>query len=155
MSTVGYEWELKLNSESQNVSSACWVMIFEDGKMRFYAKANGETGEAEALPSFDDNSRGYIEVPKALKYLQRSAEQLQLIKEGRNYSYYRVIPYSFLSEEVVARGSMQHVDPMEVHKYTVVIWLEGDDPDCNDDLIGGHVGMDMQFQLIMEEEETQ
>ena len=42
---------------------------------------------------------------------------------------------------------------MEVHKYTVVIWLEGDDPDCTDELIGGHAGLQMGFELIEETEE--
>ena len=153
-STVDFQWELGLNSESKNVSSACWVMIFEDGKMKFYAEPNAETGKAEALPAFDDNTRGYIEVPPALKYLKRSAEQLELMVQGRNYDYYRVIPYSFESKDVVARGEMLSVDPMETHKYTIVIWLEGDDPDCTDDLIGGHVGMEMRFQLVMEEAES-
>ena len=40
---------------------------------------------------------------------------------------------------------------MEVHKYTVVIWLEGDDPECTDDLIGGHLGLQMQYALDEEE----
>jgi hypothetical protein len=44
---------------------------------------------------------------------------------------------------------------MEVHKYTVVIWLEGDDPDCTNDCIGGHLGVDMQFQLVEEISETE
>ena len=33
-------------------------------------------------------------------------------------------------------------------KYTVVFWLEGDDPDCTNDLIGAHIGMQMDFELI-------
>jgi len=44
---------------------------------------------------------------------------------------------------------------MDVHKYTVVIWLEGDDPDCTDELIGGHVGMDFYFELISEEDNSE
>lgn len=149
-STVGYDWQLNLNSESLNLSSACWVMVFEDGKMKFYAEPNTETGEAEALPAFDDNTRGYIDIPTS-QYLKRPGEQYQLIAHGTNFDYFRAIPYTFESEDVVTRGQVLDVDPMEVHKYTIVIWLEGDDPDCTNDLIGGHVGMDMQFKLITED----
>ena len=39
---------------------------------------------------------------------------------------------------------------MEVHKYTVVIWLEGDDPDCTDELIGGNMGLEIYMQMIDE-----
>jgi hypothetical protein len=34
------------------------------------------------------------------------------------------------------------------------MWLEGDDPDCTDDLIGGHLGIEMQFQLVKRTDET-
>jgi hypothetical protein len=46
----------------------------------------------------------------------------------------------------------EHVAPGDIHKYTVVIWLEGDDPDCTDDLIGGHAGMDLRLHLVGEED---
>lgn len=35
-----------------------------------------------------------------------------------------------------------------VDKFTVVIWLEGDDPDCVDDIIGGQLKMDMKFTIV-------
>lgn len=150
-STVGYNWQVNLNSESQNLSSACWVMIFEDGEMAFYAKPNTETGTEEALPAFGDNSRGYIGRP-----LEKSCAapelQYQTIKVADGFTYERVIPFPFVSDAVVAQGKQEEVDPMEVHKYTVVIWLEGDDPDCTDALIGGHVGMDFYFELVDEED---
>jgi len=152
-STVGYEWQVNLNSESQNLSSACWVMIFEDGEMMFYARNNTESGRQEALPAFDDNSRGYIGRPLG-QFNKSPATQYQTIKQGRNYSYERVIPISFVTDSVVAMGEQEMVEPMEVHKYTVVIWLEGDDPDCTDDLIGGHVGMDFYFQMTEEDENS-
>jgi hypothetical protein len=43
--------------------------------------------------------------------------------------------------------------PGEVTKYTVVMWLEGDDPDCTDALIGGHLGLEMQFSLENSDED--
>lgn len=149
--TVGYEWQVNLNSESQNLGAACWVMIFEDGKMEFFARPNSETGKAEALPAYDDNSRGYILRPLE-KFSKSPDKQYETIAEKRGYEYARVIPIPFVSEYVVAQGAQENVEPQDVHKYTVVIWLEGDDPDCTDELIGGHVGMDFYFQLIDEDE---
>ena len=49
------------------------------------------------------------------------------------------------SEDLVCIGNRQEMDPDEVDKYTVVIWLEGDDPDCVDDILGGHVELNMKF----------
>ena len=150
-STVGYEWQVNLNSESKNLSDACWVMIFEDSEMLFYAKRNKLTGEPEALPAKDDNSRGYISRP--LEQFNKSPEtQYEIIKKGVGYDYNRVIPVPYLTDVNIAQGQQEDVAPGDVHKYTVVIWLEGDDPDCTDELIGGHVGMDFFFQLISEED---
>lgn len=38
--------------------------------------------------------------------------------------------------------------PGEVTKYTVVIWIEGNDPDCVDWLIGGQMKIDMDFVTV-------
>ena len=148
-STVDYEWQVSLNSESKNLSSACWVMIFEDGKMTFYARPNTETGEPEALPAMDDNSRGYIMRP--LEQFNKDPDaQYQTIREGKGFEYSRVIPVPFATDVVVTQGIQENVAPGDIHKYTVVIWLEGDDPDCTDALIGGHAGMDFRLKLVGE-----
>ena len=152
-STVGYEWQINLNSESMNLPAACWVMIFEDGEMAFYARRNVETGLEEALPAFGDDSRGYIGKPLG-QFSKYPDQQYQTIEEGDGYTYERVIPIPFVTNSVVAQGIQEEVAPMDVHKYTVVIWLEGDDPDCNDDLIGGHVGMDFYFEMTDEEDNS-
>lgn len=148
-STVDYEWHMALNSESQNLSSALWVMIFEDGKMLLYAQP-GDDGGIEALPAMDDNTRGYLDME--LMAFAKDPSQFQLITAHNGYNYYRLLPIPFESSEVIARGMQVAVAPGDVHKYTVVIWLEGDDPDCTDALIGGHAGMDFNFQLISDEE---
>lgn len=149
-STVNYTWKMNLNSESLNLSTACWVMIFEDGEMLFYAEPD-DFGDIEALPDEDDDSRGYIGAP-LIELCKEPEEQYELITELGTVGYYRVKPLPFESEAIVAKGEMENVLPGEVHKYTVVIWLEGDDPDCTDDLIGGHIGMDMSFTLAGEVE---
>ena len=149
-STVGYSWTLAINSESKDLSKAIWAMVFEDGEMSFFAEER-EDGSEEALPYYDDNSRGYREIPFE-DVLADPDEQAELITSKGNLSYYRLIPYSFDSR-LITEGTMDGVEPMDVHKYTVVLWLEGDDPDCTNDLIGGHLGVDMQFKLVTEEAE--
>jgi len=146
-STVDYEWFMQLNSESQNLGSALWVMVFEDGEMLLYARPSSHGG-VEALPAFDDNSRGYLDMD--IMQYAKDPSQFEVITEKVGFNYYRIVPISFESEDVVARGQQQAVAPGDVHKYTVVIWLEGDDPDCTDALIGGHAGMDFNFRLVSE-----
>jgi hypothetical protein len=151
LSTLAYEYQLLINSMSQELSAACWVMLFEDGVMTFYAKAS-ENNEPEALPPMDDHTRGYrrITYRGVAKYPDL---QYQLIDAESTTPYYRLIPIPFESDDVVVTGNQIHVAPGDIHKYTVVIWLEGDDPDCNNDLIGGHIGLEMNFR-ILEEDKT-
>ena len=152
-STVGYNWQVGINSESGGMDTAAWVMIFEDGEMTFYAAPNSVTGQEEALPARDDNSRGYVSKP-LVEFSKLPEKQYETITQKRGFEFSRVVPIKFLTEHVVAEGSQEKVAPGDIHKYTVVIWLEGDDPDCNDDLIGGHIGMEVFFQLVGEDEDA-
>ncbi|MBE6939735.1 MAG: hypothetical protein E7457_02795 [Ruminococcaceae bacterium] len=147
--TVDYDWELVINSESRNLTDATWVMFFEDNRMNMYAKARTD-GSQEALPGFGDNSRGYLRVPLADRAASEDLYRVVATRGGVNY--YRVVPTSFESDDIVTSGTQLQVAPMETHKYTIVIWLEGDDPDCTDELIGGHAGVEMRFHMAEEEE---
>ncbi len=146
--TVDYTWELSINQETLDLSSATWVAVYEDGMLTVYAEANRETGDPEALPPTYDNSRGYMGVP----ILERADNgQMEVVAAQGRFTYYRVLPDAFASENVITRGQMVEVENMEAHKYTVVMWIEGDDPDCTDDLIDGTMGVQMDFRLAREE----
>ena len=54
----------------------------------------------------------------------------------------------FYSNNVMARGRINSLKPGEVTKYTVVIWLEGNDPDCIDWLIGGMMKVEMEMRVV-------
>ncbi len=54
----------------------------------------------------------------------------------------------FLTKRDIMRLSVKDFAPDDVTKFTVVIWLEGDDPDCIDDLIGGSLKTDMKISVI-------
>lgn len=152
-SVVDYDWKVQINSESKNLSKATWVMVFEDEEMMFYAEAK-EDGSIEALPAFSDNTRGYLKMPFG-EYARYPHEQFEQIDADTTIPYYRVIPISFEDDTTVASGRQTEVKPKDVHKYTVVLWLEGDDPDCTNDLIGGHIGLEMNFNLIKVHEEEE
>ena len=51
----------------------------------------------------------------------------------------------FYSSSLVAVGRVDTFEPNEITKFTVVIWIEGNDPDCVDRLIGGK----MKFEMLM------
>lgn len=145
-STAAYKWELRINSQSQNLSDAAWVMILEDDEMMFFAKPQ-ENGEAQALPAVDDNSRGYLKAP-LIDIARYPDKQYEVIAKTDAFTYWRVIPMNFQTDEIISSGVMFDVEPMEVHKYTVIVWLEGDDPDCTNEKIGGHMGLDWYITMV-------
>lgn len=49
----------------------------------------------------------------------------------------------FKDNETVMLEVTENFEVGDIDKYTVVIWIEGDDPECKDDLIGGEIKMHM------------
>ena len=60
----------------------------------------------------------------------------------------------FKSDTVVMKTSTKDFKPQDVDKYTIVIWIEGNDPECIDDIRDGFVRMRMLFQ-VDDEDATQ
>ena len=52
---------------------------------------------------------------------------------------------NFESDDVVCRIADDDFKVGYVDKYTIVIWLDGDDPECVDDIVGGAVEFAMDF----------
>ncbi len=51
----------------------------------------------------------------------------------------------FASDTLVMESTLSDFKIDEIHKYTIVMWLEGDDPECVNDIIGGSVRFSMDF----------
>lgn len=49
----------------------------------------------------------------------------------------------FKDNETVMLEKNENFKVGDIDKYTIVIWVEGDDPECTDDLIGGEIKMHM------------
>ena len=58
----------------------------------------------------------------------------------------------FVDDKVVMTTKTEKFKPDEVDKYTIVIWIEGADSECVDEIRDGWVRMKMLFQVLGEEE---
>lgn len=54
----------------------------------------------------------------------------------------------FEAATVVMTAGEDKFAPGEKDKYTVVVWLEGNDPDCLDNIIGGTLKLSMNFKIV-------
>ncbi|HPB17318.1 MAG TPA: hypothetical protein PK870_06680 [Clostridia bacterium] len=54
----------------------------------------------------------------------------------------------FLTESIAVRSRRAYFKPGDITKFTVVIWIEGDDPECTDDIIGGKFKVTMDLTIV-------
>ncbi|MBN2300719.1 MAG: hypothetical protein JXC31_05980 [Acholeplasmataceae bacterium] len=53
----------------------------------------------------------------------------------------------FLSNGIITRKKISNFQPNEFRKYSVIVWLEGQDPDTTDAIIGGTMKLQMVFAI--------
>lgn len=52
---------------------------------------------------------------------------------------------AFYSDDIVMLESRQDFSPGDIDKFTIVVFIEGDDPDCTNALLGGEMKMHMDI----------
>ena len=53
---------------------------------------------------------------------------------------------AFYSKDEAVLEERKLFNPGDIDKFTIVIWLEGDDPDCIDNILGGEIKMHMEIR---------
>ena len=61
---------------------------------------------------------------------------------------------AFKSDDVVFSRVINNVEQNEVIKFTLILWLEGQDPDCNDQIVGGSINFNLNIILYSESDEA-
>ncbi len=53
---------------------------------------------------------------------------------------------AFEEENLIVRNHVENFGPGEIDRYTIVLWIEGSDPECTDNLLGGEFKIHMDFK---------
>ena len=143
---------MNIRAEHKNADEAVWVLVSKNDKQQIFA-LEGKEGKPEVQYSiYEFPFRKYAEFEK--KQYQKvtpeeagidEAELLDLSTFERLDKVYKLETTPFASEKVVTTGFREGIKDGEYDKYTVVIWYEGEDPECTDDIIGGWVECYMDF----------
>ena len=64
----------------------------------------------------------------------------------------RVYTLPFYIKDEAVLEQRKDFKPGNIDKFTIVIWLEGDDPDCIDNILGGEIKMHMEIREEHKEE---
>ena len=83
------------------------------------------------------------------------AARIMIFLNGEKSVYAKINSYTklpendtkaFFSDNEAVLEKRENFKPGDVDKFTVVIWLEGDDPDCIDNILGGEIKMHMEIR---------
>jgi len=53
----------------------------------------------------------------------------------------------FVDDYTIARTTINRFTPQQVKKFSILMWIEGEDPDTTDDIAGGSIKMQMSFSI--------
>lgn len=112
---VGYKAQIVIDSVAIGADEAMRVMVYHNGEPQIYAKP--KKGTSNVLET-NNNTKGE--------------------------SQYR-IDKNFLTNTRVMENEVTFFPVGEIDKYTVVVWLEGWDPECVDTILDGEVKMSMNL----------
>ena len=123
---LDYNCAMKILNYEKGLDESIRIMIVRNGERNFYAKCkHGTDGEPELVYYYDDHAR-FDEV---------------------------IATEAFVSEEVVFSKDYEGLTPGSYDKYTIVVWIEGSDPETNNEKLSGVVRMKIDFNVIENEEE--
>ncbi len=60
---------------------------------------------------------------------------------------------NFLSDDVIMQYTSKGFKVNDSDRYTVVVWLEGEDPECVNDIMGGEVKLKMNLEVLEKAED--
>ena len=54
----------------------------------------------------------------------------------------------FVDDKIIMSEDVTNFKPNDIDKYTIVLWIEGEDTDCTDNILGGEFKVRMNFKPI-------
>ena len=91
----------------------------------------------------DDTIKNVDEAIRIMIY--RNGESTVYAKKNRTTKKKEPGTKKFVSNDIAVLEQRKNMNPGDKDRYTVVIWIEGDDPECNNALLGGEIKMHMDF----------
>ena len=129
--------------------------LTEDGmyyfSYSFYVKNTG-TDDAgyNAKLNIDSVTQGADEAVRVMVIVNGSGTVYAKPQLGTNSVLEEYADKNFASNRLVASVANENFKAGDMDKITVVIWFEGDDPECVDDILEGEIKFSMDINVIEE-----
>lgn len=110
----------------------------------FYIENQGdETVDYWYTVFIDDVIKGVDEATRIMIY--RNDEKKVYAKVNADTMEPEKDTNPFFSNEIAVVEKREGLNPTEFDKFTIVVWIEGDDPDCVNKIIGGEIKLHMEI----------
>lgn len=153
--THDYSYSITIRNKGKGADKATWLMLYHNGKQVMYAAPNKD-GHEECqysrwkFPFVEDALNPEYELSTI-----SDEEPGFITQDVINYheftsldGIYQLKTVPFQSDTLVCENVREDMAADEVDKFTVVIWLEGEDPECVNDILGGYVEFFMKFSIV-------
>lgn len=152
--TLTYQSQLQSVKAAKDADEACRVMIYKNGEPEVFAKEN------RGLTSSDGSPEPYEKIykkeipanytPPTPEEIEAAAQQPQN-KELVNHTDEEIVIQPFVDSKTVFNTEEEGLEPGATNKYTIVMWIEGEDPECLDVIRDGYVKLMWFFNIADEE----
>ena len=118
-----YWYSVTMDDVVKDADEALRVMIYINDERTVYAKGSSINGEAEP-----------IDYEYARKMRGKNLDASDYTTKFRDDK-----------DGTIILGQRKNIKPGDLDKVTVVVWIEGADPECTNALIGGHARLSMKL----------
>lgn len=91
----------------------------------------------------DDTIKNVDEAIRIMIY--RNGERTVYAKKSKDTGQAEPGTKKFISSKIAVLEQRKNFKPSSKDRYTIVVWIEGDDPECKNDLLGGEIKLHMDF----------
>lgn len=155
VTNITYDWlPTNLNDEADGEHNGKNYLAYT-----FYLSNNGsETLNYDSTLRFTGIAKNADEALRVMIYkngeptiyAQKNRDDSQL-EDIVNFEFVEGADNMNLEDYVIMNDTTEDLEPGDTVKYTIVTWIEGNDPECINDIMGGYVKMQWFFNIEDEE----
>ncbi len=142
---LNYQSQLQSVRAAKDADEACRVMIYKNGEPEVFAKSNRDGSDFEKI--YKKVIPSNYTPPESLTPPEDQVQNKELV----DHTDEEIVIQPFIDNETVFNTTYEGLEPGQTDKYTIVMWIEGEDPECIDAIRDGYVKL-MWFFNIEEED---
>lgn len=150
--TINYRYTLFIRHQTQGIEEASWIMLFHNGRQEIFAQMNRDGYPECQYSEYEFPFQEYARFPDRQQTTISRKNPGHITQDVINRhefvsldGVYQLNTVPFASDKTICTGLREDFENDGMDKFTVIIWLEGEDPECVDKIIGGELELAMNF----------